>query len=187
MDTDADGIYTVTIEAPLVSGEYEVVTIIEYYDPSLGTRALRLITVIDPEGYVYESSAGKETRIPGAIVSLEWLNPEQSEYQLWPASDYQQSNPQITTATGEYSFLVPPGYYRLVVKAPGYGAYEGKPFQVVEGGGVHDNIEMRGKLWFLTGLDWKTLVLVLITLLLLYNFYRDKIRERREALAASLH
>lgn len=108
-DPDGDGIYTAEIEAPLVDGEYEIITVIEYQDPEKGTRAMRLITVVDPEGYVYRRIGSEEARISGAIVSLSWLNPAVSQYELWQAKDYQQENPQVTDVTGRYSFLVPQG------------------------------------------------------------------------------
>jgi hypothetical protein len=177
-DPDADGIYTAEIQAPVVEGEYEIITVIEYQNPELGKRAIRLITVIDPEGYVYEKDKDKETRIPGAIVSIFWLNPETKQYELWPAKEYQQENPQTTDVRGTYSFLVPEGYYYLKVEAPGYLVYDSKPFQVKEGSGVHINIELKTKYWWLKIVDWKTILLIMVILLLLYNFYRDRIREK---------
>jgi len=137
-----------------------------------------LITVVDPEGYVYEKDGIKETRIPGAIVSLFWLNPEIKQYELWPAKEYQQENPQITDATGKYSFLVPPGMYYLKVEAPKYPTYQSDTFSVKEGSGIHMNIELKTKYWWLKVIDWKTILLLVVILLLLYNFYRDRIRER---------
>jgi hypothetical protein len=179
-DPDQDGLYTADIQAPVVEGEYEVITIIEYEDPELGTRALRLITIIDPEGYIFERTGGKEARIPGAIVSLYWFNPDTDTYELWPAEDYQQENPQITDATGRYSFLVPQGSYFLQVEAPGYPIFQGKVFQVREGTGVHENVELRPTYWYLTILDWKVFLLFLFGILLLYNFYRDRMRGKAD-------
>ena len=178
-DPDGDGIYTADIQAPLVEGEYEIITVMDYEDPELGQKEIRLIAVVDPEGYVYEKAGGKETRIPGAIVSLFWLNPETKQYELWPAEEYHQENPQATDVTGKYSFLVPPSLYYLKVEAPGYLPDEGKPFQVQEGSGIHLNIELKTKFWYLKIFDWKTILLILVIFLLFYNFYRDKIRERK--------
>lgn len=177
-DPDGDGIYTAEIQAPLVAGEYEIITVMDFDDPELGKKEIRLTTVIDPEGYVYERDGDKETRIPGAIISLFWLNPETKQYELWPAKEYQQENPQTTDVRGTYSFLVPEGYYYLKAETPGYLVYDGKPFQVKEGSGVHINIELKTKYWWLKIVDWKTILLVVVIILLLYNFYRDKIRER---------
>jgi len=177
-DPDGDGIYIAEIQIPPVEGRYEVITVMDFENPELGKKEIRLITIIDPEGYIYEKDGNKETRIPGAIVSIYWLNPETKQYELWPAEDYQQENPQITDVRGTYSFLVPEGYYYLKVEAPGYLVYEGKPFQVKEGSGVHINIELKTKYWWLNIIDWQTILLVIAIILLLYNFYRDKIREK---------
>jgi len=177
-DPDGDGIYTAEIDAPLVAGEYEIITVMDFDDPELGKKEIRLTTVVDPEGYIYERDGDKETRIPGAIVSLYWLNPETKQYEMWPAKEYQQENPQTTDVRGTYSFLVPEGYYYLKAETPGYLVYDGKPFQVKEGSGIHVNIELKTKYWWLNIVDWKTILLAVVIILLLYNFYRDKIRER---------
>ncbi|MEW5907863.1 MAG: hypothetical protein AB1643_01635 [Patescibacteria group bacterium] len=177
-DPDGDGIYTAEIQAPLIEGEYEIITVMDFDDPELGKKEIRLTTVVDPEGYIYEKDGDKETRIPGAIVSLWWLNPETKQYELWPAKEYQQENPQTTDVRGTYSFLVPEGYYYLKAESPGYLVYDGKPFQVKEGSGIHINIELKTRYWWLKVVDWKTILLVAVIILLLYNFYRDKIRER---------
>jgi len=183
-DPDGDGIYTADIRAPVVEGEYEIITVMDYEDPDLGQKEIRLIIVIDPEGYVYEKTGEKETRVPGAVVSLFWLNPETKQYELWPAKEYQQENPQITDATGKYAFLVPNGSYYLKVEAPGYLIYDGRAFQVTESSGIHINVELKTKYWWLKIVDWKTLILILVILFLAYNFYRDRIRERRPQKAA---
>ena len=177
-DPDGDGIYTAEIQAPIVEGEYEIITVMDFEDPKLGKKEIRLITVVDPEGYVYEKIKNQELRIPGAIVSLYWLNPETKQYELWPAKEYQQENPQVTDVTGKYSFLVPEGLYYLKVEAPGYPTYQGKAFEIKEGSGIHYNIELKTKYWWLKVIDWKTILLLVVILLLLYNFYRDRIRER---------
>ena len=179
-DPDGDGIYTADIESPIPAGEYEIITVMDYEDPELGSKQIRLITVVDPEGYVYEKIGDKELRVPGAIVTIYYFNPESKSYEEWPAKDFQQENPQITDIRGTYSFLVPGGTYYTKVEAPGYMDYESKPYQVEEGGGVHMNIELRPKYWWLKILDWKTVLLVLVALLLLYNFYKDKQRNRSE-------
>jgi len=177
-DPDGDGIYTAEIQVPVIEGEYEIITVMDFEDPELGKKEIRLVTVVDPEGYIYEKDGDKETRIPGAIVSIFWLNSETKQYELWSAKEYQQENPQTTDVRGTYSFLVPEGFYYLKVETPGYLVYDGKPFQVKEGSGVHINIELKTKYWWLKIVDWKTTLLAAVVILLLYNFYRDKIREK---------
>ena len=173
-DSDRDGIYTADVTTPVVPGEYEIITIIDYVDPVLGSRKMSLVAVIDPEGYIYEENNGKETRIPNAIISLYKLNLTTKEYELWQAGDYQQENPQITDVRGTYSFLVPSGTYYFQVVAPGYRTFEGKAFTVVEGRGVHQNIELKPTGVRLAGIDWQTVLLIVVLLLLVYNLYRNK-------------
>lgn len=177
-DPDLDGIYTADIIAPVVAGEYEVITILDYIDPSVGRRQIRLTAVIDPEGYIYRKSGDEETRINKATVSLFWLNPLTNNYEIWGAKRYQQENPQITDVRGTYSFLVPEGTYYIGVEAPDYKSYTGKPFIVSSGAGVHENIELETRNTWLSIFDWKTLILILVIVLLILNFYRDKVRDR---------
>jgi hypothetical protein len=178
-DPDHDGIYTADVASPGVPGTYEIVTVINYIDPTLGSRLMRLIDVVDPEGYIYEQNGNKETRIPSAIVSLYTLNNTTKKYELWQAKDFQQDNPQITDVRGTYSFMVPPGSYYFTVEAPGYDAYQGKAFVVAEGGGIHQNIELTpsGRGW-LSFFDWKTILLIVVLLLLVYNFYHERTLEK---------
>ncbi len=172
-----DGVYVANINSPLVDGEYEIITVIDYEGEQIQSKEIRLITVVDPEGYIYEKDKDKETRVNGAIIALFWLNSETKQYELWPAKDFQQENPQTTDVRGTYSFLVPEGHYYLKVDAPGYASYDGKPFEVKEGSGVHINIELKTKYWWLSFFDWKTILLTIVILLLLYNFYRDRMRD----------
>ena len=169
-----DNVYTATAHTPTVSGEYEIITIIQYKDIKLANKEISLINVVDPEGYVYERSGNKETRINGATVSLYWLNPNTKQYEIWPADNYQQGNPQVTDVAGTYSFLVPNGYYYLKVAAPGYDNYNSRSFQVSDGDGIHMNIELRTKYWWAAFTDWKTALLIVVVILLLYNFYKDR-------------
>lgn len=147
-DENNDGIYTAEIQAPLVHGEYEIISIIEYVNTAYGKKELRLTAVVDPEGYIFEKNGNKETRIPDAKVSLLWKNPKNGKFELWPAKDFQQVNPQKTDKSGTYSFLVPEGTYKLTVSAPGYNDFMGQEFDVNEGRGVHDNISLQSRSWF---------------------------------------
>ncbi len=180
-DPDGDGVYTANIQSPVPAGEYEIITVIDYVDPELGSKQIRLITVVDPEGYVFEKVGDKELRIPNASVTLYRQNSAGNAYEVWPAKEFQQDNPQITDVRGSYSFLVTGGTYYIKVEAPGYAPYKGDPFTVDEGGGVHLNIELKSNNWWLKVLDWKTTLLILVAMLLLYNFYKDRRREKRAA------
>ena len=179
-DPDKDGIYTAEIQSPRVAGKYDIVTVIDFRDPKLGRKEILLTTVVDPEGYVYEKIGNKEARISGAKVSLYWLDPTSGKYELWPAQNYQQENPQITNITGKYSFLVPAGKYYLKANASDYLPYKGVPFQVESGRGIHLNVELKTKYWWLKFVNWNEILFVVIILLLMYNFYEDRKRKRGE-------
>ena len=63
------------------------------------------------------------------------------------------------------------------VEAPGYLTYQSDFFEVKEGSGIHQNIELKKRLWWLGIFNWEQAVLVLAILLILYNFYRDRKRK----------
>ena len=118
-------------------------------DPNaISEKELRLIVVIDPEGYIYEKNGNKETRIPEARVSLFQKNSQNGNFELWPAKNYQQVNPQKTDKSGNYSFLVTERVYKLAVSAEDYYDFAGKEFSVEEGRGVHENIALKPKSWW---------------------------------------
>jgi hypothetical protein len=58
-DDDGDGIWEAEVQMPKVEGEYEIITVIDYEDVK---KAVKLIAVIDSEGYVYEKYEDKEIR-----------------------------------------------------------------------------------------------------------------------------
>jgi len=142
-DHDNDGIYTANLQAPQVAGVYKIITVIDYFNDEIASKELHLTILVDPEGYIYEDVNGKQLRIPDATVSIFWENPDTKEFNLWQAKDFNQTNPQITKANGEYAFLVPPGRYYIEVKAFGYSTNIGEVFDVIEGRGVHQNIELK--------------------------------------------
>ena len=177
-DPDGDGVYTAALQAPLVAGNFEIITIITYEDPKLGTKELRLTLVVDPEGYIYTLVSGGELRIQNALVTIYQKNEKTGTFETWNAKEFQQVNPQTTEVSGEYSFLVPPGTYYISVRASGYEPYESEPFPVVIGSGVHQNIELIREGGILRRINWIVVVGVFLTFSLLYNFYRDRTRLR---------
>jgi hypothetical protein len=177
-DDDNDGIYTAEIVAPVVEGEYDIITIIDYeIDGKIVSKEILMRTVVDPEGYVFEKIEDKELRLPKVKVTIYHLN-QAGQYELWLAKEYNQENPQITDVTGKYSFLVPPGKYYLTAEVAGYANYQGESFEVSEGPGVHFNIELKTKHWYLKIVDWKTIALLVLFALVAYNFYKDKKRKK---------
>ncbi|MBE2197986.1 MAG: DUF11 domain-containing protein [Anaerolinea sp.] len=108
------------------------------------TRELLVYILIDPDGYAYDQSlvdAGSpitDSLILDAVVTAYVLVGD--EWQVWPAHYYGQTNPQVTdTSTpdgvleaGYYSFLTPPGQYRIAAAAPGYQPYQSPVLTVVD-------------------------------------------------------
>lgn len=141
-DEDADGVYEANVNMPLVKGQYAIKTRIVPADSNRPIREIEMITVIDPEGYIYEKIGNQELRLNDAMVSIWWKNGETGEFELWPAEEFQQVNPQVTDKSGEYSFLVPEGEYYLTVEVDEYEKFESDIFKVSFGRPVHMNIEM---------------------------------------------
>jgi hypothetical protein len=140
-----------------------------------------MITVVDPEGYVFKKSTnGEETRISNVKVSIFDISGGKSS--LWDAKKYSQNNPQITNKTGKYSFLVPEGDYFITAEVNGYKPYKSEEFDVREGAGIHFDIEMREELSWLTPLmDWKMLIIAILGIGLVINFINDR-RSKKELL-----
>ncbi len=179
-DRDGDGIFTASIDAPQTKGEYELITKIGYQEIGAGQKEIKVNLLIDPEGYVFERSGAKETRIPDAVVSLYQKSRTAGEFKLWPAGDYQQENPQTTDATGNYAFLAPAGTYYLKVQAVGYPDYTGPQFELSAGKGIHQNIELKKQFAWQDMFSWQWLMLaglLLVAILLAVNFWRDRRRD----------
>ncbi|MCA9933168.1 MAG: DUF11 domain-containing protein, partial [Anaerolineales bacterium] len=108
------------------------------------TRELLVYILIDPDGYLYDQSlvdGGSPITdsliLDGVITAYVLVG---DEWQVWPAEYYGQTNPQITDETtddgvmeaGYYSFLTPPGKYRIEAEASGYQPYQSAVLTVVD-------------------------------------------------------
>jgi len=180
-DEDNDGIYSASIEAPVVAGKYKMITTMDYLNPDLGVKEINMIVVVDPEGYVFAKNGLYETRISKATVTLWWFNPAQDEYQIWPAKEYLQENPQVTDSRGTYSFLVPEGVYYITTVAPGFEDYQSDLFDVTEGDGIHLNIELKPKSGWFFRMNWELVALIVIALAVIWGMVvRPMIRQRNK-------
>ena len=130
--------------------------------------------------YILQKLNSGEFRITGADVSIFWLNPKTKAYELWPANDFRQTNPQTTDVTGRYAFLVPPGMYYLKVTAPSYSDYQNAPFKVEESKGVFMNIEMRQEWSFVNLFSVQNILLGIISVVLIYIAIIFTIRRRKK-------
>ena len=181
LDEDNDGIYTTGITTPPVEGTFEILTAISYKYQKV-PKIVKLTTIIDPEGYVYGQTDMGKARIENAKVSL-YLQTSENEYVLWPASEFNQENPQITTDNGKYSFLVPEGTYYLTVEANNYHSYQSNTFEVREGENIHENVELKviHNWWsiFVSWKFWMTVgIIVFIILITVIIIVVNKLRRR---------
>ena len=101
--------------------------------------------LIDPDGLVYDAKAVQAgSSITASIMTNAWVTCTQQmpggQTVVWSAATYNQVNPQYTDVRypdhvlrpGYYSFMVPPGNYRIHVTAPGYLSYNSQVLQVVD-------------------------------------------------------
>jgi peptide/nickel transport system substrate-binding protein len=123
------------------------------WECGLESQSVRLLSVvIDPDGYVYDGtlvSAGAaiaDSLVIDAQVTAYVWRPDLEDWQVWPAGSYGQFNPQWTDGVtpdgvlveGYYSFLTPPGQYRIMVEAPGYQPYQSPVLTVISEPIHHD-------------------------------------------------
>lgn len=66
-------------------------------------------------GFVWQGTTAN--KLSGATVTL---YEEYASFRVWDATPYREINPQTTDASGQFSFLVPPGRYYLLVQKDGY-------------------------------------------------------------------
>jgi hypothetical protein len=101
------------------------------------------VTVAEPLvrqfGYVVTIDGELEFPIPEAAVELWRLNAETDMFELWPSEELGLVS---TDAFGLYSFIVPPGTYRLKASASGYLDYSGPAVVVGATGELEQRIEL---------------------------------------------
>ena len=108
-----------------LSGEHKI-DILTIFKDSTSKRS-NLSISIDPYGYVYSIREGdKQLRINDATITLYKI--VDGERTLYISNE--QDNPQQTDVEGQYSFIVEPGTYVLVVKADGYKNYDSGEFEI---------------------------------------------------------
>lgn len=107
---------------------------------------------VDPDGFVYDEEMAEAKIRAGAsitqsikqsIITQATVTATQQtapgQFAPWNALEYFQANPQKTDGTwpdkvlvpGYYSFLVPPGKYRIQARAPGFVPFESQVLEVI--------------------------------------------------------
>lgn len=104
--------YQTTIQMP-TAARFPLTILVDYADDAHDRidGAFLLLS----RGYVWQGTLGN--RLSGARVTL---YEEYASFRVWDSAPYHQSNPQTTNAQGEFSYLVPPGRYYLLVQKAGF-------------------------------------------------------------------
>ena len=76
----------------------------------------------DPSGFVYE--AVTEDIVQGVKASLYYSATEDGSYSLWTDPFGEQTNPQLTSDTGNYMWMVPIGWWKVRYEKEGYKTSE---------------------------------------------------------------
>ncbi len=99
-----------------------------------GGKGSYLKWLIDPSGYVYDLATGEKLAgVTATIYGIEYdgknddyetffaTPPADDEYgTVWDAAEYNQLNPQITEADGEYAWDTTEGWWRIKFEKAGY-------------------------------------------------------------------
>lgn len=169
-DLHNDGTYSAKVLAPIVVGEYDLVTKVNFEDTTIPEKEIRFAVSVNQQGFVYFTDDDKEIPVTPATVSLFWMNPTTNQYELWSGEERLQSNPQVTDYKGIYSFFPPAGSYYLEVESPYYKKYRSKNFTINEGDGVYEKVELKRSYWWFRVLMMQMLIGVALSVVLFHQF-----------------
>ena len=85
-------------------------------------KAPEFTVILDPSGYVYE--AVSEDTVEGVTASLYYSETKDGTYSLWTDPFGEQPNPQSTSDTGKYMWMVPTGWWKVRYEKEGYKTAE---------------------------------------------------------------
>ena len=109
-------------------------------------------------GFVFSMQNGVQVPLKGAMVELSRFDEETKTFRVWPN---RKDAVVETDEYGLYSFLVPPGLYRIRAMASGYLTYAA-PNRVVSGTGqLEQSIEMTPQLTVEVSHSVMTLMLII--------------------------
>jgi plastocyanin len=132
-DADGDQVYTGSFTSSLARHTAQsFVLVVQCGETNFSGGGAVLI---DPEGVVYDVT----TAAPLASAAVACMQAQVAAagdstttvYDVWPAADYGQVNPQSTQADGAFSFFTPVGTYQLNVSRSGYQSYRSADIDVV--------------------------------------------------------
>ncbi len=117
-------------------GEHNAIITIFYANNRASQANFKII--VKPKGFVYEVLEGERQPLDGAQVTLYFLA---GGWQVWDAANYNQANPIIAAADGEFGFIVPNGTYYLKAEKSDYRTRETNRFEVLNNV-VNSDIEL---------------------------------------------
>jgi len=119
--------YEAKVATPTAPGNYELSILINYQDKThdIVNFPIKVVSA----GSVYEEVNGGRQPVVGARVTL-YVDTGGGNLGLWDGGPSGQLNPQQTNGKGAYTFVVPPGSYRLVAEKEGYRTKETLAFPV---------------------------------------------------------
>ena len=85
-------------------------------------KAPEFSVTLDPSGYVYE--AVTEDTVEGVTATLYYSETEDGNYSVWTDPFGEQPNPQSTSDTGNYMWMVPVGWWKVRYEKEGYRTAE---------------------------------------------------------------
>jgi len=130
--TDADGdhwfqaVFTMPDEGSMAMiTDWEITLCVVCYNVQYCASGTVLI---DPEGVVFDVDQGQDSGLleDAAVACYEGstdVDSGETTFNLWPAENYSQINPQTTLSDGYFSFFTPPGTFRLNASKTGYQPY----------------------------------------------------------------
>lgn len=129
-DVDQDGVYSARFTpstASMTQGVFRICVTCQKVKVCSDGQV-----TIDPEGVVFDLLSHQLlSAAQVACLQAQAGDGQSTPFDLWPAADYGQVNPQFTAADGYFSFFTPAGVYRLGATRDGYQPYISPDLAVV--------------------------------------------------------
>lgn len=120
--------FETTISAPSEIGSFSSEIGIIYDKENFQFISFKLNTVA--AGLVYETSKdGNRIPIAGVLITILKQN-SSGKMEVWNSGAYSQTNPALTSGSGNYYFLAPSGMYQIKAEKEGYRIAETPVFQI---------------------------------------------------------
>ncbi|MBU1146660.1 hypothetical protein KKD80_03905, partial [Patescibacteria group bacterium] len=126
--------YQTILRVPASVARFPLIILVDYIDGA--HDRVEGTFVLLSRGFVWQGTAAN--KLSGATVTL---YESSSTPRVWDAVPYHQVNPQTTDMQGQFSYLVPPGRYYLLVQKDGYRDQTTPVFEIANNV-VNQNVEI---------------------------------------------